>query len=60
MNQPTLTEHEILQFDTLQLIEAHVDTILTSDDAESVRCSAVALLNTESGRRYVATHPMAL
>lgn len=60
MSQPILTEHEVLQMDTLQMIQAHVDTLLGSDDVESVRTSAVALLNTEAGRIYIAANPVAI
>jgi len=60
MTQPILTEHEILQIDKIQLVEAHIEILSGSEDVESVRTSAVALLNTRAGRDYVTAHPMAL
>jgi hypothetical protein len=60
MTQPILTEHEVLAMDKLQLIEAHIDILTGSEDPESVRTSAVALLNTQAGRDYVTANPMAL
>jgi len=60
MNQAMMTEHEVLQMDNLQLVEAHVDTLHESSDVEAVRNSAIALLNTKSGRDYATNYPMAL
>lgn len=55
-----LTKEEVLQMDSLQLVEAHVSIIEDSVDVESVRTSAVALLNTDAGRSYVAFNPIAI
>lgn len=55
-----LTSEEIMQMDQLQLVEAHVSIVEDSVDAESIRTSAVALLNTEAGRSYVAFNPIAI
>jgi len=60
MTQPILTDHEVLVMDTFQLVEAHIEILSGSNDPESVRASAVALLNTQAGRDYVTAHPMAL
>lgn len=55
-----LSKEEVLQMDSLQLVEAHVSIIEDSADVESVRTSAVALLNTDAGRSYVAFNPIAI
>lgn len=55
-----LTSAEVMQMDQLQLVEAHVSIIEDSTDAESIRTSAVALLNTDAGRSYVAFNPIAI
>lgn len=55
-----LTREEVLQMDQLQLVEAHVSIVEDSEDIESVRTSAVALLNTDAGRSYVAFNPIAI
>lgn len=55
-----LTPAEVMQMDQLQLVEAHVTIVEESADVESVRTSAVALLNTDAGRSYVAFNPIAI
>ena len=59
-NLKVLTPDEVRQMDTLQLVEAHLSILEDSQDIESVRTSAVALLNTDTGRAYVALNPVAL
>ena len=59
-NLKVLTPDEVRQMDTLQFLEAHLSILEDSHDTKSVRTSAVALLNTDTGRAYVALNPVAL
>ena len=47
-------------FDQLKLVESLYTVALESQESEIVRVAFAALVNTEAGRAYLASHPVAV
>lgn len=56
----TETRVDQMMTDQMILVEGLYNTVMESDDAETVRGAVAALLNTEVGINYIRFHPLTL
>lgn len=56
----TETQTDQMMTDQMILVEGLYNTVMESDDAETVRGAVAALLNTEVGINYIKFHPLVL
>lgn len=54
------TQVDQMMTDQLILVEGLYNTVMESNDVETVRGAAAALINTEAGVKYLRLHPITL